>query len=79
MLSDKNRGKIIIGIIDENGKLNSHMEFRGIAKNADTAITTLLINFASLCLEKGRNPQALIDKHFKGIVDLLEAGKKISS
>lgn len=77
MLSDKNRGKIIIEIVNENGKLNSKMQFRGIAKNAETAITTLLINFASLSLEKGKNPQVLIEKHFQGIMDMLNSGKKL--
>jgi len=55
------------------------MEFRGIAKNTETALTTLLVNFVSLSLEKGKDPKQMIDKHFKGILEMLQAGKKIDN
>jgi hypothetical protein len=68
MYFEKNKGKIIIKIESTHGKLNSKMEFRGIAKNAETALTTLLVNFVSLSLEKDKDPHQVIDKHFSGIV-----------
>lgn len=79
MYFEKNKGKIIIKVDNVHGKLNSVMEFRGIAKNAETAITTLLVNFVSLSLEKGKDPQKVIDTHFDGILNMLKSGKKIDN
>jgi hypothetical protein len=77
MLLEKNKGKIIIRIENDNGKINSNMEFSGIAKKAEIALTTLLVNFASLSLEKGKDPQEVLNKHFEGILKMLQSGKKI--
>lgn len=77
MFEDRNKGKIIIQIENDNGKINSNMEYRGIAKKSEIALTTLLVNFASLSIEKGKNPKELIDKHLGGIVETLEKGKII--
>ena len=77
MIEDRNKGKIIIQIENDNGKINSNMEYRGIAKKSEIALTTLLVNFASLSIEKGKNPKELIDKHLGGIVEMLEKGKNI--
>ncbi len=79
MYFQDNKGKIIIKLETIKGKLNSNMEFRGIAKNTETALTTLLVNFVSLSLEKGKDPQKMIDKHFQGILDMLKSGKKIDN
>ncbi len=76
MFIDKNKGKIIIHIENENGKLNSNMEFSGIAKKPGTALTTLLVNFVSLSKEKGKDPKKLIDKHLEGILQMIEPTKK---
>lgn len=77
MFGERNKGKIVIQIENENGKINSNMESRGIAKKSEIALTTLLVNFVSLSLEKGKNPNELIQKHLPGIIDMLGAGKKI--
>lgn len=77
MIFEKNKGKIIIHIENDNGKINSNMEFSGIAKKAEIAITTLLVNFASLSLEKGKDPQEVLNKHFEGILKMLQSGKRI--
>ncbi len=77
MFFDKNTGKIIIHVEQENGKMNSRMEFRGIAKKAETAITTLLVNFVSLSVEKGKDPHEVIDKHLDGILNMINSGKKL--
>jgi hypothetical protein len=77
MFEERNKGKIIIQIENDNGKINSNMEYRGIAKKSEIALTTLLVNFASLSIEKGKNPKELIDKHLGGIVEMLEKGRII--
>lgn len=77
MFEERNKGKIIIHLENENGKINSNMEYRGIAKKPEIALTTLLVNFASLSLEKGKNPRDIIEKHLTGILQMLEGGKKI--
>ncbi len=79
MYFENNKGKIIIKVENVRGKLNSNMEFRGIAKNAETALTTLLVNFASLSLEKGKDPQQVIDTHFSKIIEMLKSGKTIKN
>jgi hypothetical protein len=78
MFLESNKGKLIIRIENDNGKINSNMEFTGIAKKSEIAITTLLVNFVSLSLEKGKDPKEVLDKHFEGILEMLKAGKKIS-
>ena len=77
MFEERNKGKIIIQIENDNGKINSNMEYRGIAKKSEIALTTLLVNFASLSIEKGKNPKELIDKHLGEIVEMLEKGRII--
>ena len=79
MFEERNKGKIIIQIENDNGKINSNMEYRGIAKKSEIALTTLLVNFASLSIEKGKNPKELIDKHLGEIVEMLEKGRTIYS
>jgi len=79
MYFQNNKGKIIIKVENVRGKLNSNMEFRGIAKNSETALTTLLVNFASLSIEKGKDPQQLIDTHFSKIIEMLKSGKTIKN
>ena len=75
MLHERNKGKIIIDIENENGKINSKMVNRGIATKTEIALTTLLVNFVSLCIEKGKNPKELIGKHLDEIIGLLESEK----
>ena len=77
MFNDENKGKIIIRIERENDKLNSGMERTGLARKTNVALTTLLINFASLSLEKGLNPMDIIEKHLPGIIEMLGKGKKL--
>jgi hypothetical protein len=77
MFNDRNKGKIIIHIENENGKLNSTMEFLGMAEKPETALTTLLVNFVSLSKEKGKDPKELIDKHLEGILQMIEQAKKL--
>jgi len=75
MLHERNKGKIIIDIENENGKINSKMVNRGIAKKSEIALTTLLVNFVSLSLEKGKNPKELISKHLDEIMGLFDPEK----
>lgn len=77
MFEEKNKGKIIIQLDKEMEKINSSMSRTGLAKTTETALTTLLVNFVSLSLEKGKNPKELIDKYLDEIVKMLEQGKKI--
>ncbi len=77
MLSDQNKGKIIIYLESENGKLNSEMKRTGLGRKTEVALTTLLVNFASLSIEKGKNPMKLIEEHFENIMEMLQKGKKI--
>jgi hypothetical protein len=79
MYFEKNKGKIIINVESVRGKLNSNMELRGVARNIETTLTTLLFNFASLSLEKGKDPQKVIDQHFEGIIAMLKNAKKIDN
>jgi hypothetical protein len=77
MFENNKKGKIVIHIEDDDGKINSNMEFQGIAKKIEISLTTLLVNFASLSIEKGKNPKELIDKHLAGILQMLEGGNVI--
>ncbi len=78
MFEERNKGKIIIQIESENGKINSSLVCRGLAKKSEIALTALLVNFISLSIEKGKNPKELMDKHLDGILQMLgvEEGKK---
>ena len=77
MFEERNKGKIIIYIENDHGKINSKMEYHGIAKTPEIALTSLLVNFTSLSLEKGKDPRDIIEKHLSGIVKMLEGRKKI--
>lgn len=72
MLYDRNKGKIIIHVEKEDGKINSTMEYRGITKKSEIALTTLLVNFTSLSIEKGKDPKEIIDKHLAGIIAMIK-------
>lgn len=72
MFENRNKGKIVIHIENDNGKINSTMEFQGIAKQSEITLTSLLVNFASLARKKGKDPNILIDKHLTGILKMLD-------
>lgn len=72
MLYDRNKGKIIIRVEKEDGKINSTMEYRGITKKSEIALTTLLVHFTSLSIEKGKDPKEIIDKHLAGIIEMIK-------
>ena len=77
MLNDPNKGKIIIHVEKDREKINSSMNYRGIARSPEIALTTLLVNFVSLSLEKGKSPEHLIEKNLPGILESLKGAKKI--
>ena len=56
MFQERNKGKIIIHVEDIDGKLNSNMEYRGIAKKTETALSTLLVSFIpNVCYRRRRH------------------------
>ena len=71
MLTRSANGKIIIHIEQERGNTNSTMQCKGIAKKSEIALTTLLIHFTSLSIQKGKDPKVLIENHLSGILDML--------
>ena len=75
MFQERNKGKIIIHVEDIGGKLNSTMEYRGIAKKTETALSTLLVNFISLSIEKGKNPKKLFENNFNSILEMINDSK----
>lgn len=77
MFQEKNKGKIIIQVEKENQKINSTLKCNGIAKTPEVALTTLLINFVSLSIEKGKDPKKLISNHLDEIISMVEQAKKI--
>jgi hypothetical protein len=77
MLQLGTKGKIIINVEKIGEKVNSSMELKGIAKQQELVLTTLLINFASLSIENNKNPEALIDKHLKSIIEMIKQDETI--
>jgi hypothetical protein len=75
MFQEMNKGKIIIHVEDINGKLNSNMEYRGIAKKTETALSTLLVNFVSLSIEKGKDPKKLFESNLNRILEMIDNSK----
>ena len=72
MLQNRNKGKIIIHVERDGEKINSNMEYKGIAKKTELVLTTLLVNFASLSIENNKDPEEIIRKHLKGIIDMIK-------
>ena len=64
------KGKITINIDKVNGRLNSSMEFKGLAKDPDVVITSLLINFVSYAIKNGKDPQKIISSHVTDMIKL---------
>ena len=77
MFHERNKGKIIIDVEIDNGKINSKLVRRGIAKKTEIALTTLLVNFVSLSIENDKDPVQLINKHLNETIKLFENAKKI--
>lgn len=70
-LFQKNSGKITIYLEADGEKINSRMEFQGLARKKNVATTTLLYNFVSYAREKGLDPKAIIDRHLDRILQQL--------
>ncbi len=68
MFNERNKGKITIDIDSEEEQLNSSMKRKGLAVKPDIALTTLLINFVSLALEKGKDPKTIIDNNLEALI-----------
>ena len=75
MFQERNKGKIIIHVEDIDGKLNSTMEYRGIAKKTETALSTLLVNFISLSIEKRKDPKKVFENNYNRIVEMINDNK----
>ena len=73
MFIERTKGKILITVEPDNGRLNSSMMRKGLARKPDVALTTLLINFVSLALEQGKDPQAIVDRSLRELVDMVKA------
>ena len=71
MLQIGNKGKIIIHVEKVGEKVNPSMELKGIAKQNELVLTTLLINFASLSIKNNKDPDLLIKKHLKSIIEMI--------
>ncbi|MGF1635992.1 MAG: hypothetical protein ACFCUU_02890 [Cyclobacteriaceae bacterium] len=69
----KNQGKIIINIDRGENELDSVMQRKGCASNADISISTLLVNFVSLALENGRDPKKVFNANIDSLIDKLSA------
>ena len=78
MFNEQNKGRIIISVESEDSRLNSNMERKGIARKPDIALTTLLINFVSLALEKGKDPQAIIDSSLAELIGIVKSSQNYS-
>jgi len=72
MLQIGTKGKIIIHVEKTGEKVNSNLELTGIAKQKELVLTTLLVNFASLSIENNKDPEELIEKHLKSIIEMVK-------
>jgi len=75
MLQIKTKGKIIIQIEKDGDQINSNMELKGIAKQEQVTLTTLLINFASFSLKSNKDPEKLIKMHLDSILQMIREKK----
>ena len=75
MLQTKTKGKIIIQIEKDGDQINSNMELKGIAKQEQVTLTTLLINFASFSLKSNKDPEKLIKMHLDSILQMIREKK----
>jgi hypothetical protein len=76
MFIEKNKGKIIITVEDENNKLNSSLVRRGIAKKTGVALTTLLINFVSLAIKEDLDPAAIVHDRLDQLIAMVKNTEK---
>jgi len=73
MFGSRNSGKIVITIEKENEQLNSSLKRSGIAKSIEITLSTLLINFASIAVEHGKNPEDILDKNLPTILRKIQS------
>jgi hypothetical protein len=78
MFIERTKGKIIITVERENARLNSNMMRRGLARQPDVALTTLLINFVSLALEQDKDPKAIVDSSLQELVEMVKSKRNPS-
>jgi hypothetical protein len=71
-LIQKNSGKITIYLETDGDKINSRMEFQGLARKKNVVATTLLCNFVTYTREKGLDPRSIIDRHLDRILQELD-------
>ncbi len=72
---DEVKGKITINIDKIGTKLNSSINFKGLAKNPDVVLTSLLVNFVSFAINNGKDPKKIISQNLDSLIDMVQQNK----
>lgn len=70
--NDNVRGKIIINVNKTYDKLNSRIEYKGMAQKSEVALSALMLHFAEVAQKMGKNPIELLQKNEKNIENMLK-------
>jgi len=73
---NKVKGKIIIQVDKLGDRLDSSIELKGLAKDPDVCITTLLINYISESIRHGKDPKTLFEKNINQLVEMVKKKHK---
>jgi hypothetical protein len=72
IFESENRGKVIISIELNEGKLNSHIQRKGIARNDKYAIGSVLGTFISMCREAEKDPRKVLNDNLDQLEDIID-------
>ncbi|MBS0000292.1 MAG: hypothetical protein KFF73_15025 [Cyclobacteriaceae bacterium] len=71
LFESTNRGKVIITVELEDGKLTSHIHRKGITKNDKYALASVLGTYISMCREAEKDPKKLLDDNLEQLEEII--------
>jgi hypothetical protein len=76
LFDNQSRGKVIINIREEDGRLSSMVQRKGVAENDKTALGAVLATYISMCHESGKDPRDLLEMNLKPLEKQITESKK---
>jgi hypothetical protein len=71
LFESENRGKVIISVQLSEGKISSHIQRKGIAREDKYAIASVLGTYISMCREAGRDPRKILDDNLQNLEKII--------
>jgi hypothetical protein len=76
LFESANRGKVIISVELIDGRISSHIQRKGIAKEDKYAIASVLGTYISMCMEAGKDPKKILEDNLQHLGEIISSQRE---